>query len=427
MGRCGLPRYEPGLIPRPVGPCKLTLISVPLARANISIRNISNTSNSTGNTRRTARAVAASVLIGALLASGCAQSGGFSVAVQDLQAQERLTADGIAIDGAQAYPTSVFVPLPHEGNAPGRTTELASSAFEQALMMAPTPLPTSVPPVRPSLTDASGDTATAASGDTATAVPDPTIAPTAIAPTPVPATAVPPTAVPATAVPATAVPPTAVPATPTPSTAVPPTPVPSESSGVGGAEVALSAATENNRTVGEQTHAPFAAIGSLTLYLPSMRVEHVGFHQAVNAGAQQMTAIDSPVPATQLASRGRGTGSHTAADIVVEPGATIVSPVSGTVLAANTYVLYCEYDDSIIVIEPDGLPGWETKLLHISGVQVSVGQRVEAGVTVIASGPTVFPFESQVDDFTSEPAWPHVHIETVDTSIPHEGSTGSCP
>ncbi len=81
------------------------------------------------------------------------------------------------------------------------------------------------------------------------------------------------------------------------------------------------------------------------------------------------------------------------------------------------------------MIEPDARPGWEVKLLHIDGVQVQAGQRVEAGVTVIAPRPTILPFGSQVDDHTAEPAWPHVHIEIVDPSIPdrpNPGGGGGC-
>lgn len=413
------------MVPVAGGACELTLISVPVGRVVITIRNISNTSHT--------RSLVAVIISAVLFAVSCAASSGFSVAVEDLQATNGLSADA-GYELGQAYPTAVFLPLVDDPLVDDprldrqEADELAVGSFERALLIGPTPLPTASAPVAPTTTEPV---------ETPTAVP----APTAVPPTSVPATAVPPTVVPPTEVPPTAVPATEVPATPEPEASGDDANLDGGDGGDDGdgtsgdqAEVALSSTTgdatddtSSVRAVVAQTYAPFAVIDELTLYLPSTRVEHVGFHQAVNVGAQQMTPIDSPVPASELASRGRGTGSHTAADIVVEPGVPIVSPVSGTVLAANTYVLYCEHNDSIVVIEPDGFPGWETKLLHISGLQISVGQRVEAGVTVIASGPTVLPFESQVDGVTSAPAWPHVHIETVDTSIPHEGSTGSCP
>jgi hypothetical protein len=69
-------------------------------------------------------------------------------------------------------------------------------------------------------------------------------------------------------------------------------------------------------------------------------------------------------------------------------------------------------------------PGWEVKLLHVQGLRVGVGARVEAGVTVVAAGPRLFPFRSQVDDHTAAPHWPHVHVEVVDLAIPDRPSGG---
>jgi hypothetical protein len=55
---------------------------------------------------------------------------------------------------------------------------------------------------------------------------------------------------------------------------------------------------------------------------------------------------------------------------------------------------------------------------------VRAGDHVAAGETVLARGPTPLPFESQVDEFTAEPSWPHVHIEVVDPSIPNRPRGG---
>ena len=90
----------------------------------------------------------------------------------------------------------------------------------------------------------------------------------------------------------------------------------------------------------------------------------------------------------------------------------------------RSYVLYCEYSDDLVFIEPDEQPGWQVKVFHIDGFQVAPGQRVEAGVTVLAPRATVLPFESQVDELTAEPSWPHVHIEVIDPSIPDRPSEG---
>lgn len=61
-------------------------------------------------------------------------------------------------------------------------------------------------------------------------------------------------------------------------------------------------------------------------------------------------------------------------------GAQPQSPVTGTVLRAGTYTLYCGHVDNFLVVEPDARPGWEVKMLHFAGLSVAKGDRVEAGV-----------------------------------------------
>jgi hypothetical protein len=47
------------------------------------------------------------------------------------------------------------------------------------------------------------------------------------------------------------------------------------------------------------------------------------------------------------------------------------------------------------------------------------------GSTVIAASAHQLPFALQVDDLrTADPAWPHVHVEVVDPSIPNVPSPG---
>jgi len=178
------------------------------------------------------------------------------------------------------------------------------------------------------------------------------------------------------------------------------------------------------RAVVETGHSPFAVAQGLVLLHPSAVVERVGFHQAGHDGARRLEAVATTAAPVVLEDRGRGTDLQTAADIVVPPDAEIRAPVTGTVKRAGRYVLYCDDTDDYAVIEPDGRPGWEVKVLHIVGVQVQAGQRVEAGVTVVAPSPRVLPFASQVDDHTADPAWPHVHVEVVDTSIPDRPNPG---
>lgn len=168
-----------------------------------------------------------------------------------------------------------------------------------------------------------------------------------------------------------------------------------------------------------------AAVGAVTLHHPADRIERVGFHQSNHEGAQEMAVLPTAVQPVALESRERLTSAHSAADVVVDPEAVIRSPVTGTVKRAGTYVLYCDYSDDYVVIAPDAQPNLEVKILHISGEQVSAGQRVEAGVTVLAPRATQLPFDSQVDELRSaDPAWPHTHIEVVDPSIPNVPSPG---
>lgn len=184
------------------------------------------------------------------------------------------------------------------------------------------------------------------------------------------------------------------------------------------------------RVVVDTGFTPYAVIENLTLLHPAAGVERIGFHEASHDGARQQDPTASTARAMTLETRDRGTPDRTAADIVVVPDTEIRSPVTGTVVRSGSYTLYCDHVDEYVVIEPDDRPGWEVKMLHIAGVHVARGHRVEAGVTPIALHSRVLPFESQIDEFTAEPSWPHVHIEVVDPTIPdrpNPGGGGGCP
>ena len=173
----------------------------------------------------------------------------------------------------------------------------------------------------------------------------------------------------------------------------------------------------------DRTHPVAFSWDGIELRLPSSASELVGWHESNNDGARDLHdhgVVDSVV----MASRGRGTGRRSAADVVVHPRVEIRSPVTGTVVRSGTYALYCRYSDDFLVVEPDGRPGIEVKLVHIDGVRVGPGDRVVAGVTVVAGGPTPLPFESQVDDHSGGADHPHVHLELVDTSIPDRPGGG---
>ncbi|HVF76642.1 MAG TPA: hypothetical protein VM938_16515 [Acidimicrobiales bacterium] len=208
--------------------------------------------------------------------------------------------------------------------------------------------------------------------------------------------------------PTSAAPTTTAPPAPAPTTTAPPAPT---------------------RAVVEAPWTPMATVGPITLVHPSRRVERVGFHESNHDGAQHLAPLATAAAPTTLEARERGTGARTAADVVVDPAVEIRSPVTGRVKRSGGYVLYCKHSDDYVVIAPDAQPTWEVKVLHIDGVRVKAGDRVVAGVTVLAPRATQLPFESQVDELrTADPAWPHVHIEVVDPAIKDRPTPGGgCP
>jgi murein DD-endopeptidase MepM/ murein hydrolase activator NlpD len=180
------------------------------------------------------------------------------------------------------------------------------------------------------------------------------------------------------------------------------------------------------RTVSTQAWVPYSAVGAVVLHHPADRIEAIGFHQSARDGAQEQAPLPTAVPWFTMESRDRDTTARGAADIVVEPGREIRAPVTGTVIRAGTYTLYCDHVDQFAVIEPDARPGWEVKVLHVEGLVVSRGQRVEAGVTRLAAHARVLPFPSQVEEHTGLPPWPHVHVEVVDPTLPDRPTEPPC-
>ena len=161
----------------------------------------------------------------------------------------------------------------------------------------------------------------------------------------------------------------------------------------------------------------FATVGEVDLYFPAEAVEIVGYHESNQDGAQAMVPTDSPVQSSVMESRNRDNPPRGAADIAVHPLLEIRSPVTGTVKRSGQYTLYCRITDDFLVISPDDHPEWEVKLLHIKSVVVHPGDRVVAGVTVIAPGAHKLPLVSQVDELTPNPSWPHVHLEVIDPTV----------
>lgn len=205
---------------------------------------------------------------------------------------------------------------------------------------------------------------------------------------------------------------------PTTTTTAPPPPV---------TEAPTTTRPHPPRSLTQQPWVPYATVGPVVLHHPTDRVEAIGYHQSGHDGAQQQSPVVGSARWFVQETRDRGTGDRTAADIVVEPDREVRAPVTGRVIRAGTYTLYCDHTDQYAVIEPDTRPGWEVKVLHVEGLALSKGQRVEAGVTRLAARARVLPFSSTVEDDTAVPAWPHIHLEVVDPSIPDRPSGPGCP
>lgn len=175
---------------------------------------------------------------------------------------------------------------------------------------------------------------------------------------------------------------------------------------------------------------PFATVSdtSLTLALPAAKKDiiSIGYHQAYNVRARSLRSTTASMgeattqavaaavrsggrPAFVMTARGRGSALDSAADIVLKPESIVKSPVTGRILEVVPYLLYGRINDIRIEIIADGWPAIKVALVHIDKPTVTAGQKVEAGVTPLA---TVRPLgiSSQIDQYLGE-AVTHVHIQ----------------
>jgi hypothetical protein len=165
------------------------------------------------------------------------------------------------------------------------------------------------------------------------------------------------------------------------------------------------------------------------LHLPADEVRAVAFHEASFPGAVGLRPMGRcglcrhprfEAPADDrsglrylvLPPRGRGSPPTSAVDVVVGPEAVVRSPVTGRVRSVERYRLYGRHRDVRVALRPNGAPGIDVVILHLRGVRLSEGDRVEASVTPIGRARR-FAFRSQVDRFVPG-GLPHVHLEVVD-------------
>lgn len=170
-------------------------------------------------------------------------------------------------------------------------------------------------------------------------------------------------------------------------------------------------------------------VGALELHHPSPAPLAVGFHEAATSRALPMRPLGRIVsggaiaggavvgdtvagwPYRVLPSRGRRALPTSAVDVALPDGEPVLAPISGEVVDVGTYHLEGRYPDRRIEIRPDAAPTRRVVVIHVAGVQVAAGDRVEGGRTPLARTARRFPFVSQIDTYTAPEHWPHVHIE----------------
>ena len=174
----------------------------------------------------------------------------------------------------------------------------------------------------------------------------------------------------------------------------------------------------------------FARLGNLSLFLPANYPElmGIGFHQASNPKTFPLEPVEpylkdrseatttAALPNQKepllfvMASRGRGHGPTTAADIAFKPDTVFESPVDGVVTRSESYVLYGRYQDWRVDIEPAGHPELRVVMIHLDGVSLKVGDRVKARKTPIGKPRALSTvLNPQINRYL--PGCEHVHFQ----------------
>jgi murein DD-endopeptidase MepM/ murein hydrolase activator NlpD len=172
-----------------------------------------------------------------------------------------------------------------------------------------------------------------------------------------------------------------------------------------------------------------ARAGEVRIVTEGSAVELVGFHESSSAAAMRMTpahpvvsehagviadAPDDEGPVMVLPTRGRAGAPTSAIDLAVAPGVEVAAPVSGEVVEVADFSLYGRTRDVLVRIRAADDPTVVVTAMHLVDPLVEVGDRVEGGVTPIATSARQLPFDSQIDRFTAAyrgQAGPHVHLE----------------
>jgi hypothetical protein len=151
----------------------------------------------------------------------------------------------------------------------------------------------------------------------------------------------------------------------------------------------------------------FAAARSLPLYEIAPRTIGYGYHQSLFGTAIGMRPL---APHRVMASRGRGTDATTAVDVVVPSRGRIRSPLTGTVVAVERYLLYCRTRDWKVVLAPRSHPRLRVLVLHMARPTVREGDEVRAGSTLLGRAARNDQPSAQANRYFPD-RYPHVHVE----------------
>jgi len=103
-------------------------------------------------------------------------------------------------------------------------------------------------------------------------------------------------------------------------------------------------------------------------------------------------------------------------DVGAVPGSTVYAPVDGQVTAVTDYLLLGRYPDTEVDLQLAGDPSVILQITHLAGAQVTIGDTVTAGQTVLGA---VRGFPAQLDQplrqFTTDDG---DHVEMVAEPVP---------
>lgn len=209
------------------------------------------------------------------------------------------------------------------------------------------------------------------------------------------------------------------------------------------ASTVLSEAVSTVRQAPADARPPVVArYGSLELRVPGTKVMASGFHEAATSNGLPMEPVgtmlrnlnatkfepanDTAGPGTTyliMSSRGRSTPATSALDVLMPRGEPVLSPVTGVVADVRQILVEQRHPDLRVELWPDEAPDLRVAIVHLDGVRVSAGDRVEAGITVLADTSRQFPFLSQIDNLTYPELYPHVHLEVQPRDANRPGGT----